>query len=183
MFSSPRALAQFNLLLITVAQTVGGVRQLRTPGADPAATAASARLLQPDSIERHHHPSKDKVRSDKIPIRPQNRPKGLGRDPKPTRDKVTAEVTYIPGEAIRIRVTWGGLEFKRISRLSSRSRTQFRPMRHWLSGQYPAPRDAALTTRLLFAKQPSPPSVCAHGSWPNGRRRWACRTTMKQNVP
>src|SRR5258708_2515171 len=52
---------------------------------------------------------KDKVRSDKISDSAQIDPR-LGPDPKPTRDKVTAEVTYIPGAGDPHRVTWGGLE-------------------------------------------------------------------------
>jgi hypothetical protein len=54
---------------------------------------------------------KDKVKSDKTsdPAQIDTR---LGPDLKPTRDKSTAEVTYIPGDGDPHRVTWGGLEFK-----------------------------------------------------------------------
>jgi hypothetical protein len=86
------------------------VRQLRTPCADPAATGW-IRAPPSTASKGTTIAIKDKVRSDKISDPAQIDPR-LGPDPKPTRDKVTAEVTYIPGDGDPHRVTWGGLEFK-----------------------------------------------------------------------
>jgi hypothetical protein len=100
----PRALAQLTCFFITVAQTVGGVRQLRTPCAAPAATGW-IRAPPSTASKGTTMAIKDKVRSDKISDPAQIDPR-LGPDPKPTHDKVTAEVTYIPGDGEPHRVTW-----------------------------------------------------------------------------